>query len=511
MSSEIVNIRSLSTHSIIAAMQSLPVNIYSVADVREIDRVAIEDLGTPGYTLMERAAAASVAAAEARFPKARRWQILCGAGNNGGDGYVVARLAAAKGVEVDVLTMVDPDRLQGDAATARQDLIASGANIAPWSGDLDPDADLLVDAILGSGLERVVRGEFAAAVAALNAHPAPVHALDIPTGLHGDTGQVLGTAVVAELTTTFVGLKSGLFLGAGPDHCGELTFSDLDTGDDSRESVSPVLRRIDSNAIADAMPRRQRTAHKGHFGHVLVVGGGPGMPGAARLAAEAALRTGAGRVSLATHPDHASVIAASRPEIMAHAIDGPGTLESLLERADVLTLGPCLGRSDWALELKSVAERSDIPSVWDADGLNLLADRPDSCERRIITPHPGEAATLLATDSMSIQGDRLAAVKALAAKYGGVAVLKGAGTLIADAETVPSICTSGNPGMAAAGMGDVLTGVIAGLLAQGADLSLAARAGVEVHARAGDLAAADGERGMLASDLLDRIREVVNP
>jgi len=496
-------------------MQSLPGNIYSVAAVREIDRIAIEDTGIPGYTLMKRAGAAAVRAARTRYPNAARWQVICGAGNNGGDGFVVARLAAQDGIVVSVLTLVDPASLRGDAATAYSEFAAEGGAIMPWAGELDAEADLLVDAILGSGLERDVGGVFAEAVAAINAHPAKVHAMDIATGINGDTGAVMGVAVVASLTTTFVGLKSGLFLGGGSNYCGEITYSDLDIDDACRACVPAIYRRLDDGLLASSLPARPRGAHKGDFGHVLVVGGGPGMSGAARLCAEAALRAGAGRVSVATHPDHAALISAARPELMSHGVSGAADLNLLLEKADVVAFGPGLGQSDWARELFTVVAEAEQATVWDADGLNWLAAAPDIRDNRVITPHPGEAATLLETDAATIQADRPAALHALAAKYGGIVVLKGAGTLISDnsgASGTPSVCTSGNPGMAVAGMGDVLTGLIAALAAQGLSLTAAANVGVELHARAGDLvAASNGERGMLASDLIDALPRVANP
>lgn len=489
-------------------MHFLPANIYSGASVRQIDRIAIEDHGIPGYTLMRRAGAAAVKAALARFPDAKRWQVVCGAGNNGGDGYVVARLAAQEGIVVSAVTLVDPGKLSGDAAAAYGDFVAEGGIVTAWDDNLDAEAGLLVDAMLGSGLERDVDAEFAAAVDAINAHPAPVHAMDIATGINADSGDVLGTAVVADLTTTFVGLKAGLFLGEGASHNGEITFADLEIPAVCSETVPTALLRIDQDYLAAMLPKRARAAHKGDFGHVLIVGGGPGMPGAARLCGEAALRSGAGRVSVATHPDHAATICASRPELMCHAVNDADGLAPLLEKADVVAFGPGLGQSDWARSLYKLLESYEGLSVWDADALNLLSNAPKSVKNRIITPHPGEAATLLQSDS--VQTDRPAAVEALAAKYGGVAVLKGAGTLISANEEVPVISTSGNPGMAAAGMGDVLTGVIAAFLAQGLLLFDAAATGVEVHARAGDVAALGGERGMLASDLLESLRSVVN-
>ena len=491
-------------------MQDLPANIYSVAAVRETDRTTIEDHGVPGYTLMSRAGAAAVREAQQRFPQAARWQVVCGAGNNGGDGYVVARLAAQAGIVVSVLTLVDPDKLNGDAATAWGDFVAEGGIVMPWSGELDAEADLLVDGILGSGLEREVGGEFASAVAAINSHPAPVLALDIPTGINGDTGRVLGSAVRADTTVTFVGLKAGLFLGDAPDHCGEICFAGLDIPDEYRDGIAPAYRRIDETLLVQALAPRARGAHKGDFGHVLVVGGGEGMPGAARLAAEAALRTGAGRVSIATHPSHAAMLVATRPELMSHAVTGKAELKPLLEKADVIVFGPGLGQSVWARGLYELVVQADQPAVWDADALNLLAEDRGAARNRVITPHPGEAATLLGCSAADVQADRPAALASLAEQFGGIVVLKGSGSLISS-NSVPYVCTSGNPGMASPGMGDVLTGIVTALIAQGLDPGPAAAIGVEIHARAGDRSARGGERGMMASDLMAELRVVLNP
>ncbi len=491
-------------------MQSLPANIYSVAAVREMDRTTIEDHGVPGYTLMRRAGEAAAREAIEYFPDAKRWQVVCGAGNNGGDGFVVARLAALQGIVVSVLALVDPETLTGDAATAWGDFAAEGGVVLPWSRELDPEAELLIDGILGSGLEREVGGEFAGAVSAFNEHAAPVLALDIPTGINGDTGEVMGCAVRADLTVTFVGLKSGLFLGDAPGYCGAIRFAGLEIPDTYRDDIDAVYRRIDDELLAQALGPRARAAHKGDFGHVLVVGGGEGMPGAVRLAGEAALRAGAGRVSIATHPSHAAIIVASRPELMSHAVASPSDLEPLLDKADVIAFGPGLGQSEWARALFEQLADDRRPAVWDADALNLLVETPNSAPNRVITPHPGEAGTLLGIGTADVQRDRPAAMAALAEKYGGVAVLKGAGTLVSSTKREPALCTAGNPGMASPGMGDVLTGVVAALIAQGLDLETAAAVAVEAHARAGDRAAEGGERGLIASDLLAELRAVLN-
>jgi len=488
----------------------LPTEIYAVADVRKIDQAAINDAGISGYALMTRAAQAALDAARAEFPDAKRWQIICGSGNNGGDGYVLARLAALQGIGVSVLTLADPETLSGDAATACVDFAAEGGVLANFDGALDDEAELLVDALLGSGIERDVAGQYAAVVAAMNAHPAPVLALDIVSGLNADSGAVMGCAVRANLTVTFVGLKGGLFLDAGPEHTGHLHFAGLDIPDECYAGKFAKMRRIGSNLVRSALPPRKRNAHKGDFGHVLVVGGGPGMPGAARLCGEAALRSGAGLVSIATHPSHAAMIAANRPELMCLGVDKAIDLEPMLERATVIALGPGLGMDDWSQALFDAVLQSELPLVIDADALTLLAATDAHRNDWVLTPHPGEAARLLDTTNSDIQADRSGALAKLRQKYGGTVVLKGSGSLVSSHEGPDWLCTAGNPGMASPGMGDVLTGIVVAMRAQGLAPEQAALVAVEIHAQAGDAAAVAGQRGLLASDLLQEIRVWVN-
>jgi len=488
----------------------LPLEIYTVDSVRQLDRAAI-DGGIKGYALMTRAAESALDAARSRFPETRRWQVVCGSGNNAGDGYVLARLAAQQGIAVSVVAVSAPENLRGDAESAYGDFFASGGSIGPWDGSLDAEADLLFDALLGSGLSRDVDGDIAAAVDAINAHPAPVVALDIPTGLHGDTGRVLGRAVRADLTVTFVGLKSGLFLNDGPAHTGAIVCAGLGIPAELHTGVRPGMRRLTSDLIRRRLPRRHRTAHKGDFGHLVIVGGGPGMPGAARLAGEAALRAGAGRVSLAVHPVNVPAIVAGRPELMCHGTEDPGALLPLIAAADVVALGPGLGTGAWSRALFDAVLDSGKPLVIDADGLNLLAAATVRHDDWVLTPHPGEAARLIGCSAADVQRDRLKALGQLVGRFGGTVVLKGAGTLVSASDGPPWLCTAGNPGMAAAGMGDVLTGVVAALRAQGLAPEPAATVGVQLHAQAGDRAACQGERGMLAGDLMGPLRELVNP
>ena len=494
-------------------MRELPFELYRAAQVRELDRIAIQERGIPGYTLMSRAGEAAFQRLRQRWPNARRIAVICGGGNNGGDGYVVARLAHQAGLDVHVLTLADPETLRGDAQTAWRDAGAAAVSIQPFNAVALKGVDLLVDAILGTGLERPVSGTWREAIEALNAHPADLFALDIPSGLHADTGAILGVAIQAAATMTFIGLKQGLFTGQGPACCGEINFADLDVPPDIYPALHPASWRYAGEDLPTLLPRRPRSAHKGYFGHVLVIGGELGLAGAARMAGEAAARCGAGLISIATRAAHAGLQAAVRPELMFHGVEQPNDLAPLLDRATVIAIGPGLGRSDWGRVMLHAALSSDKPLVVDADGLNLLAIEPAFRENWILTPHPGEAARLLKMTPMEVEMDRFAAVEDLALRYGGVAILKGAGSLIASREEGQvALCTVGNPGMASGGMGDVLTGVIAALVAQGLPLFAAAKAGVYLHGLAGDQAAlAGGERGLLATDLLPFLRQAVNP
>jgi ADP-dependent NAD(P)H-hydrate dehydratase / NAD(P)H-hydrate epimerase len=493
-------------------MRPLPRELWTAAQVRELDRRAIEECGIPGRELMERAGGAVLEALLRRWPAARALTIACGAGNNAGDGYVVARLARRAGMRVHVLALTPPERLRGDAALAWEDFRREDGVALDWDGRGEPGGDgPIVDALLGTGLDRPLEGAFRAAVESLNASGRPLVAVDIPSGLHADTGRIMGTAVAAALTVTFIGLKLGLLTGRGPGLIGDLVYTDLGRPAGLEGELVPAARRLEPAVLRDWLPRRQRDAHKGRFGHVLIIGGDEGMGGAARLAGEAALRAGAGLVSVATQPAHVSAILAGRPELMCRGVTGPGELAPLLARATVIAVGPGLGRSAWSRGLLDAALASGLPGVLDADALNLLSEQPARNDRWVLTPHPGEAGRLLDCDAATVEADRPAAARALRARYGGVAVLKGAGTLVCGAGAPLWLCDRGNPGMASGGMGDVLTGLVAGLAAQLGDLERAACAGVLVHALAGDAAAAAGERGLVTGDLLAQLRGWVNP
>jgi len=493
------------------AMSDTSCKLYTAKQVRGIDYIAIHELGIAGYELMCRAGRAVVDVAVESFPEAGCWLVMCGPGNNGGDGYVVARLAAEAGIDVTVCSMIDPRQLKGDAAQAYADWQADGGEVLSWPLPENKSFDLALDALLGTGIDREVGGEFRGAIAYINRLDCPRLAIDIPSGLNADTGCIMGCAVQAQSTVTFVGQKRGMYTADGPDYCGEINF-------DSLGIPAGAASRFDENAgslltvgsLFEISEQRPRNSHKGNYGHVLAVGGIRGMGGAVRLCGEAALRSGAGKVTLATDPAHAGMVNLVRPELMVKAIDTGDALLSLLESDFVVALGPGLGTSDWSASLFKACLDSEAPMVVDADGLNLLARQSMQGavgrDNWILTPHPAEAARLLACEVSEVQQDRVQAATTLAKQFGACVALKGCGTIVADVSGRYAICAAGNPGMATAGSGDVLTGVIAALMAQGFSCFDAARVGVLAHALAGDLAAAKiGEMGLIAGDITDSL------
>ena len=496
------------------ASQPLP-QLYTAAQVRALDRAAIDGHGIPGIVLMQRAGRAVWKLISDRYPTRAPLHIVCGIGNNGGDGYIVARLAAERGVAVDVRVVGDVTRIKGDAQLAFNAMRAAGVDALPFDSATRFDEGIIVDALLGTGLNGSVRVEHAAAIDAINASALPVVAVDIPSGLCSDTGSVLGVAVRASHTVTFIGRKRGLFTGAANACCGEVHFDDLAVPAAIYADMHAEAELLQSAALLP-LPRRARDAHKGHFGHVLVIGGDHGMGGAVAMAAEAAARCGAGLVSVATRPENVAAIVARCPVIMVRGIDYAHELEPLLARATVVVIGPGLGRGAWGQQLLRRALPAALPTVLDADALNELAEFGAEGNRAnwLITPHPGEAARLLGISTAAVNRDRFAAIKALRDAYPGAVVLKGSGTLVASG--TPSggsigVSPYGNPGMAGGGMGDVLSGVLGALLAQGLSLDASARCGVCLHAMAADLAVArEGERGLLATDLLPSLRRLVN-
>ncbi|MFT3931962.1 MAG: NAD(P)H-hydrate dehydratase [Spongiibacteraceae bacterium] len=498
-------------------MQTLPKNLYTSAQVRAFDRIAIDEYGIPGIQLMKRAGKAAFDDLLLRWPSFEHLYVFCGTGNNGGDGFIVAALAAQRNLPVTVWQVGDATKIRGDALLAKHFALDAGVAIERFSGQL-PKSGVIVDALLGTGLGGAVKSPFGEAIAAINQSKLPVLAIDIPSGLCGDSGCVLGAAVQATATITFIALKRGLFTGDAANHCGTIEFASLQIPEEIYGREKSVCTRVVLEDFATDLAPRPRTAHKGNFGHVVVIGGDHGMAGAVSMAAQAAARTGAGLVSCATRPEHIAAIVARCPEVMAHGVNGLGELKPLLDRATAIVIGPGLGQSAWSEQMLfsawQCAQEKSLPLSVDADALNLLAQgsiiESSRCDWWVLTPHPGEAARLLNCANAEIQCDRFAAAAALQQRYGGAVILKGAGSLVASSGGI-GVVNYGNPGMASGGMGDVLSGITGGLLAQGFVPARAAALAVCLHGRAADLAAKNGERGLLATDLIPHLRELLNP
>ncbi|MEZ8194326.1 NAD(P)H-hydrate dehydratase [Vibrio cortegadensis] len=500
--------------------------LYTAKQVREGEVLAAKKNNITMFELMEKAGEAAFQLILSHYPHSKKWLICCGKGNNGGDGYVVARLAKQAGIEVHVWQAGDlSDKLTEDAQQALELWLTIDGAVCHAKDRIPPDCDLIVDALLGTGFKPPLRPNYAELISRINHTHLPIVSIDIPSGLDADTGHVQphsleeanrrqeqnGLAIVASHTITFIGIKQGLVTGSARDHTGLLHFSGL--GVDESFNQMNVASAVYS--CADEIPTllmpRKRTAHKGLNGKVLLIGGNVGMGGAIRLASEGCIRSGAGLVSVLTHPDNILPILSSRPEIMALSWESDSkVISDKLHWASTYVLGPGLGQDEQAQRWFEYIKQSSAEKVLDADALNLLAVEPNQDPNRIITPHPGEAARLLNCTVADIEINRYQAAQDLQKKYGGVVVLKGAGSIVCDGKTT-WVCHAGNPGMASAGMGDVLSGVIGAMLGQNLTLTDAAQIGVFIHSCAADLCAKEnGEIGLVASDLFQTLRRVIN-
>ncbi|QTS83941.1 NAD(P)H-hydrate dehydratase [Coxiella endosymbiont of Amblyomma nuttalli] len=482
--------------------------LYQNRQICALERLAIK-AGIDDHELMLRAGRAAFDVLIAHWPEVKAITVCCGNGNNGGDGFVIAQLAHEYGLKVTVYLVGESAQLCGAAAKAAK---SCQIPIQSFSGTFHFEGDLIVDALLGSGLSGNVRTPYAEIIETINKAPQPKLAVDVPSGINVDTGEVQGCAVKADVTVTFIGFKRGLYTNRAPAYCGKLLLNNLNFSNSFFSQVRPRTHLLEWRHLHSLLPKRERDSHKGTYGHALIVGGDYGMGGAVRMAAEAAARVGAGLVTVATRPEHVPIVSGSRPELMCHQVAEAKDLEPLINRAIVVVVGPGLGRSDWAKSLLNKVLETKLPKVLDADSLVLLSEHPLQRDDWILTPHPGEASRLLEVTCQDVQRDRFRAIAALQKKYRGIVVLKGAGTLIkGDSETI-HVCPVGNPGMASGGMGDILSGVIGGLLAQRLTLLKATELGVFLHSLAADYAAKEGgERGLLASDLLPHLRLLVNP
>ncbi len=502
--------------------------IVTAQQARNIDRRAARDFGLSGPVLMENAAAGVLAEMERFFDglAGLRVGIICGKGNNGGDGLALARRLSIRGIVVRVALLASFTALKGEARAnlftlRKMDVeLAQNASsrviaeVVAWS-------DIVVDAMLGAGLSGPLAGGYAFAAEQLNASGKPVVAVDIPTGINADTGEVLGTAVRAELTVTMAALKRGLVLYPGARYAGEVRVTDIGIPAEVLDKEKITVGFLTQETAGGLLHPRDRDAHKGSFGHLLVVAGSPGKTGAALLAARGALRVGTGLVSVATPYNLVPIVQAQLSEAMcipsAESLEGtlgPGSDDELLKASggmNACIIGPGLSTHAETIQVvRNLIQRLTIPLVIDADALNALVGSLDILKKAkapvVMTPHPGEMARLLGAASTDVQKDRVGCAMAFAKKYKVTLALKGAGTVIATPDGRVFINSTGNPGMATGGTGDALTGMIGGLLAQGYTASPAACLSVYLHGRAGDLAAEEkGEMGMLAGDLIEKI------
>lgn len=486
--------------------------IYSSKQIQQLEKLAWEN-GLSNLTLMERAGASAYQKLRKIWPQAKHIHVFCGSGNNGGDGYALAKLAKQDGLKVTIWQIGDIAEIKNPAKEMFLACTQADINIKPLTASANIQGDIIVDALLGTGLNQPITGQHQVAIEKINNSNLPVLAIDVPSGLHADTGKVLSIAVNANITITFIAQKIGLLTGDGPAHSGKIYCDNLQIPESLSQNFRPLAQKLNINQFKHFLLPRRRNAHKGHFGHVLIIGSDYGMPGAVHLAGEGAARAGAGLISIATRSEHAINAIVTRPELMCHGIEEPKQLLPLIEKANVIIIGPGLGRSDWSKELFAFTMQNhrNLPLIVDGDALFWLAQYELSNNDWVLTPHPGEAARLLHVNIENIEANRLATVGILQMQFGGTIVLKGAGSLILGNSQLPTVCTVGNPGMASGGMGDLLTGVIAGLIAQGIPTEQATQLGVLIHSSAADQAAdLMGERGLLASDLLPYIRLLVN-
>ena len=483
--------------------------VYLAQQIREHEGNAAKASGCDLFTLMERAGHAAFL--NWKSFNAQQTLVLVGSGNNAGDGYIAASLIKQADRHVVVCAVDENKELTGDAAKAQKRWIDAGGEICNFSADALDECDVIIDALLGTGLENTVRDNVATIIKAANESTKPILSIDVPSGINADTGQPLGIAIKATKTITFVGVKQGLTTAAGKQYVGELIFDDLAIGESFVELASPSGKLININSFKGLGPRALNS-HKGSYGKLLCIGGNQGTAGAISLTSEAALRAGAGMVRVHTHESSIMPVSFGRPELMVSS----NNLQHALEWASCAVIGPGLGQDEWAKnnfnQVIEYCTRNNMLLVIDADALNLLAKQasPKMPTRCVLTPHPGEASRLLKVTTGEIESDRFSYVQQCAKRYSAVCVLKGAGTLIADGKHT-WVCEEGSPALAVGGSGDVLTGIVGALLAQGLDCAEATCYGVTLHAKAGDIAGQkNGERGMLPSDLFCIVRRLIN-
>jgi len=506
-------------------------NVVTAAQMQALDRRTIEEAGVPGTTLMERAGVGVLSCLQQQIGalRGKTITVLCGKGNNGGDGFVVARLLIKQRAHVQVLTMAPAKELSRDAAVMYRQLIraAGKAVIKPFSSvrqvlSMLQNSDVIIDALLGTGLSSPVTGQYAEAIKSINQARRMTVAVDLPSGIHADTGTALGQAVLADLTVTLGLPKLGLFQNHGIDHAGRIEIADIGIPPAYVDAVGSRIHLITAPFVHRTLPSRRLSSHKGTFGHAGIIAGSVGKTGAAAMCAQAALRIGAGLVTIATPASVNDVLESKLLEVMTMPM--PDTtartfshtaldhLRDFIAARSAVAIGPGLSTHPETVELvQALVRKLDRPGVLDADALNALAGRASLLTEctipPILTPHPGEMARLATESSaQSVNADRIGTATRFAKDHGVYVVLKGAKTVIARPDGMAAICPTGNPGMATAGTGDVLTGMITGLLAQGLASWEAACVATYLHGHAGDLAAdAIGQASLMAGDVIDHI------
>lgn len=492
--------------------RDIPYKIYTSQQVKVGEKELTEKKGLEMYTLMKRAGQAVYALIQLQYPSADRILVFCGNGNNGGDAFVVATLAKLDGRNVSLVFNGQKERLSEDGLRAYQEWIDTGGDITEISEeDNFSSFDLIVDGLLGTGISGKVRPQLQNLISKINHLSIPIVSIDVPSGLCSDTGGKLGEVIKSDHTVSFIGVKRGLLTGYARNYVGELFFAGLGIEDEFQRCYPTNVSVLSKAELLNCLPKREFIAHKGTNGRLLCLGGNSGYSGAINLCSRAAARTGTGLIKVLCHKDSSVSLQVSCPEVMTQSWCGDNReLRDALLFADVVALGPGMGRDQWAKQLYMRISDVDKPKVLDADALYFLSLAPNKDPYRILTPHPGEAAMLLGLTVKEIEQDRFSAVHDLHEKYGGVIVLKGAGTLIYDGHFI-YICNAGSPAMASGGMGDILTGIVSSLLAQGQSLIEAAKTGVLLHSVAADqISKREGPIGLLAGDVIQEVRQVMN-
>lgn len=474
--------------------------LYTAEQVREGEKEAAKRANISLYTLMQRAGEAVFQCLLHHYPKCRSVVIVTGGGNNGGDGFEVAQLALKHQLQVTVWHIGDPKQLQGDALIAYQQWIKLGGKVVFDSGSL-PLSSVIIDAVLGTGLQGDLRSSAQVAIQWMNKQSAPIISIDIPSGLIANTGYCYSNVVFAAHTVSFIGLKQGLLTGQARNYVGQLHLDDLGVGALFNDVIDSSIEVLDPKKYM--LPERLPCSHKGEYGRGVLIGGDQGMGGAILLASEACLNIGCGLTSVLTHPDHIMPSLSRTPEIMVQDWFDLVKYQQRIDWSTVIAIGPGLGQSEFARQKFDELRALSLPKVVDADALNLLAQSPNYDSHRILTPHPGEAARLLNVSISEIEQNRYKAIRQLQNKYGGCVILKGAGTLVCFEDRI-LVCTAGNAAMATSGMGDILTGILVGLLAQTQDIFLSACLGVWLHSACADYIVTNtGKKVLKASDLIE--------